>query len=112
MCVCACVDNADVTSCPPGAYFWLLFLPAWVLFVILQVNLADPSLSNAPPPLPPLHTLWDPQALGLVLLWVAFQALLYILPIGKVGVSRWSLEKLELPKSDLMFIDTTPAASP
>lgn len=86
VCARVCGDTADVTSCPPGAYFWLLFLPAWVLFVILQVNLADPSLANAPPPLPPLHTLWDPQALGLVLLWVAFQALLYILPIGKVSV--------------------------
>lgn len=107
-----CGDIADVTSCPPGAYFWLLFLPAWVLFVILQVNLADPSLTNAPPPLPPLHTLWDPQALGLVLLWVAFQALLYILPIGKVSVSRWSLELLKLPESDLLLIDTTPAAFP
>ncbi|XP_075872460.1 delta(14)-sterol reductase LBR isoform X4 [Nelusetta ayraudi] len=68
-----------------GAYFWLLFLPAWVLFVILQVNLADPSLANAPPPLPALQTLWDPQALGLVLLWVAFQALLYVLPVGKLS---------------------------
>lgn len=57
-----------------------------MLFVILQVNLADPSLANAPPPLPALQDLWDPQALGLVLLWVAFQALLYVLPVGKVCV--------------------------
>lgn len=71
----------------PGAYFWLLFLPAWVLFVVLQVNLEDPSLINFPPPLPPLEEFWDAQALGFVILWVLFQALLYILPFGKVSGS-------------------------
>lgn len=68
-----------------GAYFWLLFLPAWVLFIILQVNLEDPSLTNFPPPLPPLEALWDPQALGFVVLWILFQALLYVLPVGKLS---------------------------
>ncbi|CAJ1077605.1 delta(14)-sterol reductase LBR isoform X2 [Xyrichtys novacula] len=68
-----------------GAYFWLLFLPAWVLFVILQVNLEDPSLANFPPPVPPLETFWDGQALGFVILWILFQALLYILPVGKLS---------------------------
>lgn len=71
---------------PPGAYFWLLFLPAWVLFLVLQVNLEDPSLVNFPFPLPPLETFWDIQALGFVILWVLFQALLYILPVGKVSL--------------------------
>lgn len=70
---------------PPGAYFWLFFLPAWVLFLILQVNLEDPSLANFPSPLPPLEAFWDAQALGFVILWVFFQALLYILPVGKVS---------------------------
>uniref|UniRef100_A0A667YC98 Delta(14)-sterol reductase LBR n=1 Tax=Myripristis murdjan TaxID=586833 RepID=A0A667YC98_9TELE len=68
-----------------GAYFWLLFLPAWVLFLLLQVTLVDPSLANFPPPLPPLETLFDGQALGIVLLWTLFQALLYILPVGKLS---------------------------
>ncbi|XP_051909204.1 delta(14)-sterol reductase LBR isoform X2 [Hippocampus zosterae] len=68
-----------------GAYFWLLFLPSWVLFVILQVNLPDPSLVNFPPPLPPLETFWDARALGLVILWILFQVLLYILPVGKLS---------------------------
>ncbi|KAM7395035.1 hypothetical protein PAMA_006674 [Pampus argenteus] len=68
-----------------GAYFWLLFLPAWVLFLVLQVNLEDPSLTNFPPPLPPLEAFWDAQALGFVILWISFQALLYILPVGKVN---------------------------
>ncbi|XP_070781571.1 delta(14)-sterol reductase LBR [Enoplosus armatus] len=66
-----------------GAYFWLLFLPAWVLFLVLQVNVDDPSLVNFPPPLPPLEAFWDAQALGFVVLWILFQALLYILPVGK-----------------------------
>ncbi|KAG7265258.1 LOW QUALITY PROTEIN: hypothetical protein CRUP_022693 [Coryphaenoides rupestris] len=64
-----------------GAYLWLLFLPSWVLFVKLE----DPSLLNFPPPLPSLKAFWDPQALVLVLLWVLFQVLLYLLPIGKAS---------------------------
>lgn len=67
-----------------GAFFWTLFLPAWVLFLLLQVNRKDPSLANFPPPLPPLQSFWDPQALGFVVLWILFQALLYVLPVGKV----------------------------
>uniref|UniRef100_A0A3Q3XB45 Delta(14)-sterol reductase LBR n=1 Tax=Mola mola TaxID=94237 RepID=A0A3Q3XB45_MOLML len=71
---------------PPGAYFWLLFLPSWVLFMILQVNLKDPSLANFPPPVPSLEYYWDAQAFVFVIFWILFQALLYILPIGKVSV--------------------------
>ncbi|XP_034999346.1 delta(14)-sterol reductase LBR isoform X3 [Hippoglossus stenolepis] len=67
-----------------GAYLWLLFLPSWVLFLVFQVNLEDPSLLNFPPPLPPLEAFWDVQALGFVILWILFQALLYVLPVGKV----------------------------
>lgn len=69
-----------------GACFWLLFLPAWVFFLILQVNLADPSLANFPPALPALATWWEAQALGFVVLWILFQALLYLLPVGKVSM--------------------------
>ncbi|XP_034756350.1 delta(14)-sterol reductase LBR [Etheostoma cragini] len=80
-----------------GAYFWLLFLPAWVLFLILQVNLEDPSLANFPPPLPPLQAFWDAQALGFVILWLLFQVLLYILPVGKLseGMPLRSGERLK-----------------
>uniref|UniRef100_A0A8C9X999 Delta(14)-sterol reductase LBR n=1 Tax=Sander lucioperca TaxID=283035 RepID=A0A8C9X999_SANLU len=91
--------NGYLMNCflPPGAYFWLLFLPAWVLFLVLQVNLEDPSLANFPPPLPPLHAFWDAQALGLVILWVLFQVLLYILPVGKLseGMPLRSGERLK-----------------
>lgn len=74
-----------LVSLPPlGAYFWLLFLPAWVLFLVLQVNREDPSLANFPPPLPPLESFWDAQALGFVILWILFQVMLYVTPVGKV----------------------------
>ncbi|MED6260706.1 hypothetical protein ATANTOWER_026801 [Ataeniobius toweri] len=68
-----------------GAFFWMLFLPAWVLFLVLHVDQKDPSLSNFPPALPSLETFWDPQALVFVVLWILFQALLYILPVGKLS---------------------------
>ncbi|XP_013884591.1 lamin-B receptor [Austrofundulus limnaeus] len=79
-----------------GAIFWLLFLPAWVLFLILQVNQEDPSLTNFPRALPSLQTFWDFQAFGFVLLWILFQALLYILPVGQLseGMPLRSGEKL------------------
>ncbi|KAM9355617.1 delta(14)-sterol reductase LBR isoform 2-T2 [Pholidichthys leucotaenia] len=80
-----------------GAYFWLIFLPAWVLFLILQVSQEDPSLTNFPPPLPPLEAFWDPRALGFVILWILFQALLYVLPVGKLseGMPLRSGERLK-----------------
>ncbi|KAM8832802.1 delta(14)-sterol reductase LBR [Spinachia spinachia] len=80
-----------------GAYFWLLFLPAWVLFLVLQVNQADPSLTNSPPLLPRPEALWDAQAFGLVVLWIVFQAVLYMLPVGKLseGMPLWSGERLK-----------------
>uniref|UniRef100_A0A3B5KM36 Delta(14)-sterol reductase LBR n=1 Tax=Xiphophorus couchianus TaxID=32473 RepID=A0A3B5KM36_9TELE len=67
-----------------GALVLMLFLPAWVLFLVLQVNQKDPSLTNLPT-LPPLETFWDPQALGFVIIWIFFQALLYTLPVGKLS---------------------------
>lgn len=52
------------------------------------MNLEDPSLANFPPALPPLEAFWDAQALGFVLLWILFQAALYVLPVGKVSERR------------------------
>ncbi|KAM6905903.1 delta(14)-sterol reductase LBR isoform 3-T3 [Lycodopsis pacificus] len=80
-----------------GAYFWLLFLPAWVLFLVLQVNQVDPSLTSFPPPLPPLQAFWDAQAFGFVVLWILFQVLLYVLPVGKLseGMPLRSGERLK-----------------
>ncbi|KAM6964810.1 delta(14)-sterol reductase LBR [Aplochiton taeniatus] len=68
-----------------GAYFWLLFLPSMVSFLLLMCGLEDPRLANFPPPVPQLESLWDRRACGLVLLWILFQALLYVLPVGKLS---------------------------
>ncbi|KAJ4920940.1 hypothetical protein JOQ06_016535 [Pogonophryne albipinna] len=80
-----------------GAYFWLLFLPAWVLFLVLKVNQEDPSLANFPPLWPLLESFWDAKALGFVVLWILFQVLLYILPVGKLseGMPLRSGERLK-----------------
>nr|XP_057946881.1 delta(14)-sterol reductase LBR [Doryrhamphus excisus]XP_057946894.1 delta(14)-sterol reductase LBR [Doryrhamphus excisus]XP_057946903.1 delta(14)-sterol reductase LBR [Doryrhamphus excisus] len=94
-----------------GAYFWLLFLPSWVLFVVLQVNLKDPSLANFPPPVPPLEAFWDAQALGFVVLWILFQAILYILPVGKLseGMPLRSGERLKYRTNGFFAIVTSAA---
>uniref|UniRef100_A0A671X6X2 Delta(14)-sterol reductase LBR n=1 Tax=Sparus aurata TaxID=8175 RepID=A0A671X6X2_SPAAU len=98
---------------PPGAYFWLLFLPAWVLFVVLQGDLEDPSLVNFPPPLPPLEEFWDAQALGFVILWVLLQALLYILPFGKLseGMPLSSGERLKYRTNGFFAITVSALAA-
>ncbi|KAM8846800.1 delta(14)-sterol reductase LBR isoform 2-T2 [Synchiropus picturatus] len=95
-----------------GAYFFLLFLPAWVLFLVLQGNLADPSLVNFPPALPPLEAFWDPQALGFVVLWILFQALLYVLPVGKLseGMPLKSGERLKYRTNGFFAIVVSAAA--
>ncbi|KAM9798150.1 delta(14)-sterol reductase LBR [Neosynchiropus ocellatus] len=95
-----------------GAYFFLLFLPAWVLFVVLQGNLVDPSLVNFPPPLPPLEAFWDAQALGFVVLWILFQALLYVLPVGKLseGMPLKSGERLKYRTNGFFAIVVSAAA--
>ncbi|XP_058470014.1 delta(14)-sterol reductase LBR isoform X2 [Solea solea] len=95
-----------------GAYFWLLFLPAWVLFLALQVNLEDPSLTNFPPPLPPLEAFWDTQAFGFVILWILFQVLLYILPVGKLseGMPLRSGERLKYRTNGFFAIVMSAAA--
>lgn len=96
-----------------GAYFWLLFLPAWVFFLLLQVNMEDPSLVNFPPPLPPLESLWDTQAFGIVILWILFQALLYILPVGKLseGMPLRTGERLKYRTNGFFAIVVSAAAA-
>ncbi|KAM4713739.1 delta(14)-sterol reductase LBR isoform 2-T4 [Anableps anableps] len=88
-----------------GAAFLMLFLPGWVLFLVLQVNQKDPSLANVPA-LPPFETFWDPQALGFVVLWILFQALLYIVPVGKLseGVLLRSGKQLKYRTNGLFAI--------
>ncbi|XP_061079458.1 delta(14)-sterol reductase LBR-like isoform X3 [Conger conger] len=66
-----------------GAFFMLLFLPA-VVFTLLLICTADGSILSFPPPVPPPKAFWSTQVFGVVLLWILFQAVLYMLPVGKV----------------------------
>ncbi|XP_023687368.1 delta(14)-sterol reductase LBR [Paramormyrops kingsleyae] len=67
-----------------GAAFMIVFLPAVTFVLLLMCQQKDPSLLDFPPVLPELDTLWDAGVFGIVALWFLFQALLYMLPVGKV----------------------------
>ncbi|KAL7887947.1 hypothetical protein AOLI_G00029210 [Acnodon oligacanthus] len=67
-----------------GVLFWLLSLPVMVLALLILSAQEDASLLNFPLAPPPLHSLWDCQVFGIVLLWLLFQAVLSLLPVGKV----------------------------
>uniref|UniRef100_A0A8C7QWH2 Delta(14)-sterol reductase LBR n=1 Tax=Oncorhynchus mykiss TaxID=8022 RepID=A0A8C7QWH2_ONCMY len=66
-----------------GVFCMTLLLPATVLGLMVVCSQEDASLMSAPP-LPALDSLWDLQVFGMVVLWLLFQALLYMLPVGKV----------------------------
>ncbi|XP_043915779.1 delta(14)-sterol reductase LBR isoform X2 [Protopterus annectens] len=68
-----------------GAVFLMMILPSIVFILILMSGADDPSVFNIPPRLPCLHSLWNSTVCGFFLLWVFFQALLYLLPLGKVA---------------------------
>ncbi|KAF7690058.1 delta(14)-sterol reductase LBR [Silurus meridionalis] len=67
-----------------GAFFLLLLLPVVVLALLILCGQKDSSLLSFPRMLPPLDSLWDWQVFGITLLWLLFQAVLFLLPIGKV----------------------------
>ncbi|XP_051880913.1 delta(14)-sterol reductase LBR [Pristis pectinata] len=67
-----------------GAAFMILLLPVVLILLLLMCAQDDPSILSFPPRIPPLQTLWNGTALGIFVLWFLFQALLYLLPIGKV----------------------------
>ncbi|XP_041721011.1 delta(14)-sterol reductase LBR isoform X1 [Coregonus clupeaformis] len=66
-----------------GVFCMTLLLPATVLGLMVVCGQKDASLMSSPP-LPSLDSLWDLQVFGIVVLWLLFQALLYVLPVGKV----------------------------
>ncbi|XP_006002534.1 delta(14)-sterol reductase LBR [Latimeria chalumnae] len=80
-----------------GAFFMLFLLPATVLLLLIICGSNDPSNLNFPPVLPSLDTLWNSTALGIIVLWFLFQALIYAVPIGKVveGVPLASRKRLK-----------------
>ncbi|KAI4890934.1 hypothetical protein NFI96_033190 [Prochilodus magdalenae] len=67
-----------------GVLFWLEFLPVVVLALLILCAQKDASLLSFPLDPPSLHSLWNWQVFGIVLLWLLFQAVLSLLPIGKV----------------------------
>lgn len=67
-----------------GAAFMIFLLPATLILLLLMCEQKDPSILSFPPQIPALQTLWNGTALGIFVLWFLFQALLYLLPIGKV----------------------------
>uniref|UniRef100_A0A8C8MD75 Delta(14)-sterol reductase LBR n=1 Tax=Oncorhynchus tshawytscha TaxID=74940 RepID=A0A8C8MD75_ONCTS len=78
--------SSHSVSFPPvfaGVSCMMLFLPVAVLGLMVVCSQEDASLMS-PPSLPALDSLLDPHVFGMVVLWFLFQALLYVLPVGKV----------------------------
>uniref|UniRef100_A0A8C1D4Y4 Delta(14)-sterol reductase n=1 Tax=Cyprinus carpio carpio TaxID=630221 RepID=A0A8C1D4Y4_CYPCA len=67
-----------------GVFFLMFLLPVAVLALLILCGQKDASLQSFPLELPALESLWDCQVFGIVLLWLLFQAVLSLLPVGKV----------------------------
>lgn len=67
-----------------GVFLLMLLLPMAVLALLILCGQKDASLQNFPLEIPPLQSLWDWQVFGIVVLWLLFQAVLALLPVGKV----------------------------
>ncbi|XP_061462613.1 delta(14)-sterol reductase TM7SF2 isoform X2 [Rhineura floridana] len=67
-----------------GAALLILLMPTTVFYLLLTCRTEQASLLNFFPALPMLRSLWDPQDFVLVVAWIALQALLYVLPMGKI----------------------------
>uniref|UniRef100_A0AAY4B156 Delta(14)-sterol reductase LBR n=1 Tax=Denticeps clupeoides TaxID=299321 RepID=A0AAY4B156_9TELE len=92
-------DSAQPAAAPPaaaetselefggriGTFLMMLFLPSVVMALLLKTALDDARLLTVPDGVPAPADLLDWRPFGLVLLWLLFQALLYVLPVGKVA---------------------------
>uniref|UniRef100_A0A671NCC1 Delta(14)-sterol reductase LBR n=1 Tax=Sinocyclocheilus anshuiensis TaxID=1608454 RepID=A0A671NCC1_9TELE len=67
-----------------GVFFLMFLLPVAVLALLILGGQKDASLQSFPLELPALQSLWDCQVFGIVLLWLLFQAVLSLLPVGKL----------------------------
>uniref|UniRef100_A0A8C2HUR4 Delta(14)-sterol reductase LBR n=1 Tax=Cyprinus carpio TaxID=7962 RepID=A0A8C2HUR4_CYPCA len=67
-----------------GVFFLMFLLPVAVLALLILCGQKDASLQSFPLELPALESLWDCQVFGIVLLWLLFQAVLALLPVGKL----------------------------
>lgn len=68
-----------------GAAVLLFLMPSTVFYLLLTCGTEQASVLSPPGPLPAPGSLWNPNTLLLLLAWFGFQALLYMLPIGKVA---------------------------
>ncbi|XP_072106467.1 delta(14)-sterol reductase LBR isoform X2 [Mobula birostris] len=80
-----------------GAAVMIFLLPAILILLLLMCTQDDPSILNFPPQIPHPLALWNSTAFGIFVLWFLFQALLYMLPVGKVvdGVPLANGKKLK-----------------
>uniref|UniRef100_A0A8C7MNA5 Delta(14)-sterol reductase LBR n=1 Tax=Oncorhynchus kisutch TaxID=8019 RepID=A0A8C7MNA5_ONCKI len=94
-----------------GVFCMTLLLPATVLGLMVVCSQEDASLMSSPP-LPALDSLWDLRVFGMVVLWLLFQALLYVLPVGKVveGMPLKNGERLKYRMNTLYAFVLTVAA--
>nr|QFF91483.1 delta(14)-sterol reductase isoform 3 [Potamotrygon motoro] len=67
-----------------GAAVMIFLLPAVLILLLLMCAQDEPSSLNFQPQISHLPALWNSSAFGIFVLWFLFQALLYMLPIGKV----------------------------
>ncbi|KAK2884023.1 hypothetical protein Q8A67_017660 [Cirrhinus molitorella] len=67
-----------------GVFFLMFLLPLAVLGLLILCSQKDASLQSFPLEFPALQSLWDWQVFGIVLLWLLLQAVLSLLPIGKL----------------------------
>lgn len=73
-----------------GAICIPTFLPLTVLFLTCVSRSPEASVFQWPPSLPSTDQLWDPLAPVVLLGWIALHALVYLMPIGKVGLTQRS----------------------
>ncbi|XP_059354430.1 delta(14)-sterol reductase LBR isoform X2 [Carassius carassius] len=67
-----------------GVFFLMFLLPVAVLALLILCGQKDASLQSFPLELPALQSLWDWQVFGIALLWLLLQAVLSLLPVGKL----------------------------
>nr|XP_033809817.1 delta(14)-sterol reductase TM7SF2 [Geotrypetes seraphini] len=66
-----------------GAVVLLFLMPATVFYLLFTCVSEQASLLSIPGPVPALSTLWNPNTVLMLLVWIFFQAVLYLLPLGK-----------------------------
>lgn len=79
-------DHAYEFGGPIGTAFLLIILPLLVLGITWLSMASDWKIAMPIDPLPSISDLWDTDTLMLVTVWILFQALFYISPLGRVTI--------------------------